>query len=304
MKRGRIQLGLILSLLLVGAVVTGTVAVFGPAASKRGPGVAFAQDGEGGAGAMPPAGSTPQAEAEPAPAEGGSNTESDLAKKLRALPHGPDIYETHAEQTPQALRQFKTIDDVTGQPLAGIKYAGIESPVAQTTEQIRNMDIAKAAQEKYKVAETFLSEPTDRKDPLEITDAVPDELRLLYAGEDDLSSLTDSELEQLFLSGIRTQLQYVPITVVGVIDNGVTRQALIIYGGGQAFPVSLGSGFNLGSFPIDPKNPRRVMTLSLTVVEIREDYVEMQFNVSYTLLNGSLETLEPVTRKFYLQTVF
>lgn len=299
MKRGRIQLGLILGLLSVGVLASATVAVFGPASSKRGPGVAFAQDGGG---AMPAAGSEQQAEADPASPAADSNTESDVVKKVRAQKHGPDVYDTHAGQTPSALQSFQTTEN--GMPLPGIKYAGVDSPVAQTTEKIRSLDIAAASREKYRIAEEYLGTDNGRKDPLEITDAVPEELRLLYAGEDDLSDLSDAELEQLMLSGIRNQLAYLPIHVVGVIDNGVNRMALISFYGGRARPFQLGSSIPLGSFPIDPRNSRRMMTMTMRLVDIKEDYVEMHINSTYTLANGYTETLEPVVRRFYLHTVF
>lgn len=306
MKRGRIQLGLILGLLLVGVVASALTAVFTPSAKHRGAGIAYAEGEEGGSsgGAMPTPGGQP-AEAEEgsggAPT-GATNDESDLTKRIRQQEHGPDVYDKHADATPQQLRSFETLEN--GQPIPGIRYAGSESAVAQTTEKIRTLDIAAAAEKKYALAEEMLSEDNGRKDPLEITDSVPEELRLLYAGEDDLSALSDAELEQLFLSGIRTELAYLPIDVIGVIDNGVTRMALISFYGGRGQAVPIGASFNLGRFPIDPNNPRRAMTLTMTVTEIREDYVEMRIDISYTLLNGSTETLEPVMRRFYLHTVF
>lgn len=289
MKRGRIQIGLILSLLAAGGAISAVGALVGPNGPSKstGTGVAYAQ-GEGASSAEAP----PSAEA-PAATESAPSTESDLTKRVRSLPHGPDVYETHAAQTPQGLRSFET------EGIPSFSYAGMDSPVAQTTEKIRELDIAKAAAQKYEIAKEYLSEDRfGRTDPLEITDAVPQELRLLYAGQGDLDALSDAELENLFLSGIRTQLQYVPITIIGVVDNGIQRLVLMEYFGSK-LTAQEGQSMGLGRFPIDPQNPRRYMELSLTVMKIQSDFVQLQFNVNYTLLNGQMESLTPVVRKFY-----
>lgn len=296
MQRGRIQIGLILALLVGAGAVSVVRSIPGPSYEKQGPGVAFAQDGEEGGEAEPPAtepGEEPMAEepaAEPV-------AEPEPVKK--PMPKGAEVYETHADQTPPALRQFET------EGVAGIRYAGLDSPVAQTTEKIRALDIARAAQEKYRIAEDFLSpDRFDRSDPLEITDAIPKELRQMYAGEEGISALSDAQLEQLFFSQIRTQIQYYPINVIGTMDNGSTQMVLVSFGGGGSFMLSVGQTVTLFSFPIDPQNPRRTMTLTMTPTTIREDFVSMRFDVSYIQLNGNTETLEPVIRNFYIRMVY
>ncbi|HYE77069.1 MAG TPA: hypothetical protein VEI97_03700 [bacterium] len=292
MSHGRIQTGLVVA--VAAGVLVLTAAFSFRSLGPGGPGVAFAQ-GDPAAPGMPVGGTeTPAA----APAATGANV-SALAKEAQKKPHGPSIYETHADQTPQALRSFETADAPQN-----FRYAGAESPVAQTTEKIRAMDITQAAKKKYEIAETFLYEDKyGRKDPLEPQDALPKELRDQLAGAGEYAELTDAELEELIFAEIRAYIPYIDIQVIGVIDNGVSRMAMIAYEGSK-LTVQEGSTFSLGRWPIDDKNPQRYAELTMSVVEIREDFVQIDITLSYLRKNGVKETMEPVTRNFYIRMAF
>lgn len=288
MSHGRIQTGLVVAVAL--GVLALTAAFSFRGISPAGPGVAFAQ-GEGTLGGAPAA-------TEAAPAATGGNV-SALAKKFQANPHGPSIYETHADQTPEPLRSFETPEAPQS-----FRYSGAESPVAQSTEKIRDMNITAASKKKYEIAETFLAEDKfGRKDPLEPQDALPKELRDTLSGGGEYGELTDAELEDLLFSEIRASIPYYDIRIIGVIDNGVSRQALIAFDGFK-LTASEGQSFNIGRFGIDAENPQRYASMDMTVTEIREDFVSIDIALSYMRKNGTWEELEPVTRNFYIRMAY
>ncbi|MEO7993596.1 MAG: hypothetical protein ABI743_04290 [bacterium] len=292
MFRGRVQLGLILSL-LAGTLAISTILILkGPSDATRGTSVAFA---EAPGGVVPGPGginTEKKAEADAKEAAKAPPKEETLTDKVRKQEHGPDVYDTHAEQTPQQLRSFET-DKYT----SGIRYSGSDSSVAQLTEKIRGLDLTRSAKTKYTKAEEFLGEDKlGREDPLEITDAVPEELR----PKSEFEGLSDTELEQLIAAFLRSYLQYLPIEVIGTIDNGLAHRALINFQG-QKLTVNEGQSFNLYRFPLTNSTPPSIAQVGLTVTEVREDFVSMNLTLYYTRANGTRVDLDPIKRTFYIR---
>jgi hypothetical protein len=227
-------------------------------------GAVFAQAGDDTGGQGSGAGNEPAVEtpggmsdvmAQPmgAPAEN-TNLEDALAG-IRDYEVTYDTSKTHAENTPAPLAAL------------GVQYAGDESPVAQRTQALRQLDLLATLGDRYTVVEEekaadpyrdFDEEDPDRtlnyfqprEDPFVIPYLIPDELRPELEGTGLDGAVDQDLLNELRRAQYTANLRLIPIIIVGTIEVGPRRMVMYsIYGMGSTNTIGVGETQCVGGSP-------------------------------------------------------
>jgi len=174
----------------------------------------------------------------------------------------------------------KSRDELTPPELKdlGVTYAGEESPVAKRTEALRGLNLVTTLADRYKIVSDEFSAQSDkdfspddpdttlnyyqpRLDPFSIPDSIPRELQPQVEGTGLEGTVDPDLLDQLISAQYTANLRYIPISIVGVMENGPYRGCIYtIGGGGQSMFIQEGDTQCLGNF-------------SVTASQISEDYV-------------------------------
>jgi hypothetical protein len=204
-----------------------------------------------------------------------------------------DTSKSHADNTPPELRDL------------GVVYAGPESPVAQRTEALRNLNLVNALKDRYQLVEdahaadpekdfspsdpsTTLNYFQPRTDPFSIPDLIPDELRPKTAGAGLEGSVDPELLNQLLAAQFEAGLRYIPIVVTGVLETGPYHGAIIsLYGSGQTIFMQEGG------------SPRCFGRFSIQCAQASEDFVVL-YLVGYSGRRCSGEATGRVVRTFHV----
>jgi hypothetical protein len=175
----------------------------------------------------------------------------------------------------------KSRDELTPPELKdlGVTYAGEESPVAKRTEALRNLDLVTTLADRYKIVSDEFSAKTDkdfspdnpdttlnyyqpRTDPFSIPDSIPRELRPQVEGTGLEGTVDPDLLDQLISAQYTANLRYIPISIVGVMENGPYRGCIYTIGGGGR-----------SMFIQEGDTPQCWGNFSVYAAQISEDYV-------------------------------
>lgn len=201
-----------------------------------------------------------------------------------------EIYENHRDSTPRELSEL------------GIYYKDDEgSPVAERTKLINNVNLPSAMMRKNDQARSFQTMNTEgRFDPLYVTDLIPDGLRPELEGEGISGAVDSGLLDQLLQTQISTYFKYLPIQIIGTMQNGPYKSALVsIRSMGYYKILKEGQGDRITAFGSEGG----YYIVSMSIAKISEDHVTI--NMSATLIdyvyNRALSTTPTVTRHFYVR---
>jgi hypothetical protein len=177
-----------------------------------------------------------------------------------------DTSKSHAELTPPELTEL------------GVTYAGEESPVAQRTKALETLNLVTTLADRYKIVSDEFSAKTDedfspddpettlnyfqpREDPFSIPDLIPKELQPEVEGTGLEGTVDPDLLDQLLSAQYTANLRFIPISIVGVMENGPYRGCIYtIGGGGQSIFIQEGDTQCMGNY-------------SINAAQISEDYV-------------------------------
>jgi hypothetical protein len=199
-----------------------------------------------------------------------------------------DKTKSHAENTPSDLKSL------------GVTYAGPESAVAKRTEALKTLNLKNTLKDRYKSVEekhaadskkdfspkddkTTLNYFQMRSDPFSIPDAIPEELRPAYQGAGLEGEVDPELLKQLENATITANLRWIPIAIVGTMQNGPYRVCFYTFvGSGVTYTIEQGQtqSWGLAGIPV-----------SIYASQISEDYVVL-------VLSGPDGT--PVVRTFHV----
>ncbi|MCD6216822.1 hypothetical protein J7L05_03040 [bacterium] len=201
-----------------------------------------------------------------------------------------ETYISHRDSTPRELTEL------------GIYYKDDEgSPVAERTKLINNVNLPSAMMRKNDQARSFQTMNTEgRFDPLFVTDMIPEGLRPELEGEGISGAVDSGLIDQLIQTKISTFFKYLPIQIIGTMQNGPYKSALIsIRTLGYYKILKEGQGDRIVAFGGD----EGYYVVGMTVTKISEDHVTI--NISATLIdyiyNRALSTTPTVTRHFYVR---
>lgn len=228
--------------------------------------------------------------------EESSATEEEVANEEGDNPPPADVegtdeaYISHRDSTPRELSSL------------GIYYKDDEgSPVADRTKIINNVNLPSAMMRKNDQARSFQTMNTEgRFDPLYVTDLIPDGLRPELEGEGISGAVDSGLIDQLIQTQISTFFKYMPIQIIGTMQNGPYKSALIsIRTLGYYKILKEGDSDRIVAFG----GEGGYYMVSMTVAKISEDHVTI--NISATLIdyvyNRVLSTTPTVTRHFYVR---
>ncbi len=164
----------------------------------------------------------------------------------------------------------KSRSELTPPPLRalGEEYAGENSPVAERTRLLDDLNLLAALDDRYQVVEDehaastetdWLEDDPDRTlnyyqprgDPFVITDLIPDELRPELDGTGLDGAVDPNLLEDLMWANLTAQLRLIPIRVIGTIQSGPNKVCIYSIGGwGNSNWINEGDYQGSGSFGI------------------------------------------------------
>jgi hypothetical protein len=252
--------------------------------------------------AEPPAEAAPSAPAETQPATPGAVEQP--AKEAHELiieeredgvkdviPPSQELGKTHRDQTPRELSSL------------GIYYKDMEgSAVADMTQKILNVNLPEAMYRKNMAAREFQTpdNPEGRLDPLYATDYIPDALRPELEGEGISGAVDSGLIDQLIQNQISTIFKYIPINIIGTMQNGPYKSALVsIPQMGYYGIMSEGQGFQLMAFASE----QGFYIINITMSTISEDEVTMTMSATVVdpVYYRPVASTAPVTRHFYIR---
>lgn len=201
-----------------------------------------------------------------------------------------EVEKTHREQTPFELSDLSIyfLDDEG-------------SSVAERTKKIHDVHLPSAMMRKNDQARSFQTANSEgRFDPLFITDMIPDGLRPELEGEGISGAVDSGLLNQLIQTQISTYFKYLPIQIIGTMQNGPYKSALIsIRNLGYYKILKEGQGDRITAFGTD----EGYYVVSMAVKKISEDHVTITMSATmYDYINGRAVSSTPtVTRHFYVR---
>lgn len=207
------------------------------------------------------------------------------------VPPGQKKGLSHAEQTPHALSSL------------GITYKEwTESNIGSTTQNLLNVNLPEAMFRKNMVAREYLTPDNieARIDPLYVTDLIPDAIRPELEGEGIVGTVDQALIDQLIEQRISTIFTYMPIHIIGTMESGPYRSALVsIPMIGYYDIMREGSGHQIPAFGTD----RGTYMINFNLRSVSED--EVTIVMSATLVDRihrrALSSTPPVTRNFYVR---
>jgi hypothetical protein len=205
-------------------------------------------------------------------------------------PAKPDDGRTNREKTPTELSSL------------GIYFKDAEgSEVAAKTEKILNVNLPTAMQRKNDQARSFQTMNMEgRTDPLYVTDLIPDALRPELEGEGISGAVDSGLIDQLIQTQISTYFKYMPINIIGTMQNGPYKSVLMsIPAAGYYGIMQEGQTENVTSLPGD----KGYYVVSMTIAQVTEDHVSINlWATEYDFVYNRVITSTPVvTRHFYIR---
>lgn len=305
--RGKLNLSVILVGLIAIVIISfGAFSITSRAsdnANPKAPSILQADKGSGGD--NPPSDKGDQSSDEEKKDESGKKSDENAEKKTekkteeqgkeekkegeekKGPPH--DDSKTHKEQTPKELKDL------------GISFKDEEgSPVSERTKKILEVNLAQAMQRKNDAARSFLTVNAEgRVDPLYITDAIPDALRPELEGEGISGAIDKGLIDQLIQSQLSTIFKYMPVEIIGTMQNGPYKSVLLTIPGFYYGILIEGQAFSIPAFPSE----KGIYYINMSVVQISEDEVTMAFSATMVdrLYGRVLASTPPVYRHFYVK---
>jgi hypothetical protein len=259
-------------------------------------------EGGGTAPSAPPGGTAPKPGASK-DTTGGTPAAAPTDPKIAEAMAGIRDYEvtydktkSHAENTPADLKGL------------GVTYAGEESTVAKRTEALKKLNLKQTLADRYNVTEEKFGAkekedfaPNDpdqtlnyfqpRKDPYSIPESIPKELRPKYEGTGLEGEVDPALLKQLRQASFTANLRYVPISIVGTMENGPYRVCFFtIAGSGRTFSISQGESRCI---------VYQGIPVSVGASQISEDYVVLTLTGAYDY-GCNYPATNPVIRTFHV----
>lgn len=197
---------------------------------------------------------------------------------------------SHRDRTPRELSSL------------GIYFLDDEgSQVAERTNKINAVDLPSAMGRKNDQARSYQTANSEgRFDPLYITDFIPDGLRPELEGEGISGAIDSGLIDQLIQTQISTYFKYLPIQIIGTMQNGPYKSALIsIQTMGYYKILKQGQGDTISAFGSE----EGYYVVSMTVTQISEDHVTISMSATlYDYVYQRVISSTPaVTRHFYVR---
>lgn len=197
---------------------------------------------------------------------------------------------TNREKTPTELSSL------------GVYFKDAEgSTVAERTEKILNVSLPTAMQRKNDQARSYQTMNMEgRSDPLYVTDLIPDALRPELEGEGISGAVDSGLIDQLIQTQISTFFKYMPINIIGTMQNGPYKSVLLyIPLAGYYGIMQEGQTQNVTSIPGD----KGYYVVSMSIAQVTEDHVSINlWSTEYDYVYNRVITSTPVvTRHFYIR---
>ncbi|MFH1515738.1 MAG: hypothetical protein ABIG42_09805 [bacterium] len=197
---------------------------------------------------------------------------------------------SHRDRTPQELSSL------------GVFFKDDEgSSVAERTNLIKEVNLPSAMARKNDSARSFQTMNIEgRLDPLYVTDWIPDALRPELEGEGISGAVDSGLLDQLIQTQLTTIFKYIPIQIIGTMQNGPYKSALVSVPDLGIYQIM--KEYEGTSFPM-AGSEQGVYYASMTITQISEDHVTIV--MSATLIDyvyrRTLASTPSVTRHFYIR---